>query len=101
MLTPCQTGSLAPRQAGEQEMMANPNPRIRGKERIWSTHSTEERDAGAEADGSRNYAELPSLVRNSRCRAVRGLWDRLGSVLKAREVLEETRVIPLCPAAGT
>lgn len=44
--------------------MANPKPQVKGKEHIWSTHGTKEGDAGAEAHGSRNNAELPSLVRN-------------------------------------
>lgn len=49
---------------GNNRQVANPNPRIRGKERALSTHGSKERDAGAEAYSSRNDAELASLVRN-------------------------------------
>lgn len=88
--------------------MANPNPRSREKERIWNTHGTKEGDAGAEAHGSRNDAELPGLVRKrvegeeSGWKAARAVGPALpGSVLKAREVPEETRTVSPCSAVGT
>ena len=65
-----------PRQAGETTDEWQIPTHGSEEKYIWSTHSTKECDAGAEAHSSRNYAELPSLVINSGWRAVRGLWDK-------------------------